>query len=71
MLTKRSTHDEIRREGENRNKRVIEITQELNNWRQRLIKAEQRISELIIRKKESEEELIIAKDSPSKNFTKK
>ena len=24
MLTKRSTHDEIRREGENRNKRVIE-----------------------------------------------
>ena len=70
MLTKRSTHDEIRREGENRNKRVIEITQELNNWRQRLIKAEQRISELIIRKKESEEELIIAKDSPAKILQK-
>ena len=70
MLNKRSTHDEIRREGENRNKRVIEITQELNNWRQRLIKAEQRISELIIRKKESEEELVIAKDSPAKILQK-
>ena len=70
MLTKRSSHDEIRREGENRNKRVIEITQELNNWRQRLIKAKERINELIIRKKETEEELKIAKNSPAEILKK-
>ena len=65
MLTKRSTHDEIRREGENRNKRVMEITQEINDWRQRLVKAEERINELIVRKKETVEELIIARNSPA------
>ena len=52
MIAERSSHDEIRREGENRNRRIIEITQELNNWRQRLITAEERINDLIIRKKE-------------------
>ena len=64
MIAERSSHDEIRREGENRNRRIIEITQELNNWRQRLITAEERINDLIIRKKECEAELKNAKNAP-------
>lgn len=46
MLAKRSAHDELRREGEARLKRLQEITTEINGWTHRLTTAEKRIAEL-------------------------
>ncbi len=66
MLTKRSNHDEIRREGEARNKRLIEITEELNNWGQRLRNSEERLNTLKLRKKDTDIELLEAENSPKK-----
>ena len=57
MLTHRSTHDELRREGEARTRRSQEVTKDLSGWRHRLETAEKRISELAERKESSEEEL--------------
>jgi chromosome segregation protein len=57
MMTKRSAHDEIRREGEARLKRRQEITKEMSGWRHRLETAEKRSAELEARKLETEDEL--------------
>ena len=57
MMTKRSGHDEIRREGEARLKRRQEITKEISGWRHRLETAEKRSAELAARKLETEDEL--------------
>ncbi|RPE63191.1 condensin subunit Smc [Pacificibacter maritimus] len=57
MMTKRSSHDEIRREGEARTRRAQEVTKELSGWRHRLETAEKRVSELEARKKASEIDL--------------
>ncbi|MFC4671229.1 chromosome segregation SMC family protein [Seohaeicola nanhaiensis] len=65
MLTRRSAHDEIRREGEARTRRSQEVTKELSGWRHRLETAGKRIAELEARKEESEEELQIASDVPA------
>ncbi|MGD9917084.1 MAG: chromosome segregation protein SMC [Paenirhodobacter sp.] len=57
MLTRRSHHDEIRREGEARLKRRQEITKEISGWRHRLDTAEKRTAELTERRAETVEEL--------------
>jgi chromosome segregation protein len=64
MLTRRSAHDEIRREGEARVRRRQEATKELSGWRHRLETAEKRSAELGERKAETEEELAEASAAP-------
>ncbi|MBO6774116.1 MAG: AAA family ATPase [Marinibacterium sp.] len=65
MMTRRSGHDEIRREGEARTKRAQEVTKELSGWRYRLETAEKRIAELEERRVASEEDLQTAQAVPS------
>jgi chromosome segregation protein len=57
MLTRRSAHDEIRREGEARLRRRQEVTKELSGWKHRLETAEKRSTELAARREETEAEL--------------
>ncbi|MFD2175600.1 chromosome segregation protein SMC [Rhodobacter lacus] len=57
MLTRRSAHDEIRREGEARLRRRQEVTKELSGWRHRLETAEKRSAELAARREEAAGEL--------------
>ncbi|MCE8538749.1 AAA family ATPase [Ruegeria pomeroyi] len=64
MLTHRSSHDEVRREGEARTKRAQEVTKDLSGWRHRLETAGKRIAELEERKAASEEELTEAMQVP-------
>ncbi len=65
MMTRRSGHDELRREGEARTKRSQEVTKELSGWRHRLETAEKRIAELGERRDASEQELGTARMVPS------
>jgi chromosome segregation protein len=64
MMTRRSGHDEIRREGEARARRRQEIAQEVASWRQRLETAGRRMAELEERKAASEAELKTAQAAP-------
>lgn len=64
MLTRRSSHDELRREGEARTRRTQEVAKELSGWRHRLETAGRRIAELEERKESSEEELFEARAVP-------
>jgi chromosome segregation protein len=64
MLTKRSNHDEVRREGEGRTKRSQEVVKELSGWRLRLSSAETRIGELESRRAENEAALENAVKTP-------
>jgi chromosome segregation protein len=64
MLTRRSAHDELRREGEARVRRRQEAVKELSGWKHRLETAERRIAELAERKAETEEELAEASAAP-------
>jgi chromosome segregation protein len=64
MLTHRSAHDEVRREGEARTKRNQEVAKDISGWRHRLDTAEKRISELADRKAVSENELEAASALP-------
>ncbi len=57
MLTRRSGHDELRREGEERDRRVKEVAKELDSWQRRLETAEARSSELLTRKTATEADL--------------
>ncbi len=57
MLTHRSAHDELRREGDARIKRAQEVTKEISGWRHRLESAGKRITELEERRETSQEEL--------------
>lgn len=66
MMTKRSLHDEVRREGEIQLKRAQEVQKEISGWSHRLDTAEKRISELIDRKNSSKWELEEASKTPSK-----
>ena len=66
MMTRRSAHDELRREGEARTKRQQEVTQEVSGWRHRLETAEKRTAELVERKAASEAELAEAGAAPAK-----
>ena len=64
MLTRRSAHDELRREGEARTKRRQEATKELSGWRHRLDTAEKRTAELAGRKAATQDELTEAMAAP-------
>jgi chromosome segregation protein len=64
MMSRRSAHDERRREGEARLKRAQEVTKELSGWRHRLETAEKRSAELVERKTASEAELKAASALP-------
>ncbi|MFV0493169.1 MAG: chromosome segregation protein SMC [Pseudorhodobacter sp.] len=64
MMTRRSAHDELRREGAARLKRRQEVTKEISGWKHRLETAEKRNAELTERKARTEEELIEAQAAP-------
>ncbi len=64
MMSKRSAHDELRREGEARTRRAQEVTKEISGWRHRLETAEKRSAELAERKETSELELKEATSAP-------
>lgn len=64
MMSRRSGHDELRREGEARLKRSQEVTKELSGWRHRLETAEKHSAELVARKDASEAELKEASAAP-------
>jgi len=65
MMSHRSTHDELRRDGEARTKRAQDVTKELSGWRHRQDTAAQRITELVKRRETSEAELQDATKAPS------
>ncbi len=65
MLTRRSAHDELRREGEARTRRAQEVAKEISGWKHRLETAGKRIAELAERKAASEEELAEASAAPA------
>ncbi|WP_132861290.1 chromosome segregation protein SMC [Shimia isoporae] len=71
MMSRRSSHDELRREGEARLKRSQEVTKEISGWRHRLETAEKRMNELAERKDASEEELIDAGAAPEEIAAKR
>jgi len=71
MMSRRSAHDELRREGEARTRRSQEVTKELSGWRHRLETAEKRISELAERKVASELDLKEASAAPSEIAAKR
>jgi len=71
MMSKRSAHDELRREGEARVKRSQEITKEVSGWRHRLETAGKRIAELEERKVENEAELKDATAAPAELAAKR
>ncbi|MFQ6553582.1 chromosome segregation protein SMC [Aestuariibius insulae] len=57
MMSRRSAHDELRREAEARARRRQSIETELASWRKRLETASARMAELVARKAATEEEL--------------
>jgi len=57
MMSRRSQHDELRREGDARTRRAGEIAKEITSWRQRLDTAENRMAELMARAGTTEAEL--------------
>ncbi|MCL7464243.1 chromosome segregation protein SMC [Phaeovulum sp. NW3] len=71
MMTRRSAHDEIRREGEARLKRRQEITKEISGWRHRLETAEKRSAELAQRRRETEADLHEAAEAPGELAAKR
>ena len=71
MMSRRSAHDELRREGEARTKRVQEVTKEVSGWRHRLETAEKRSDELVARKAAAEEELDLAQAAPEEIATQR
>ncbi|MCF8509872.1 MAG: chromosome segregation protein SMC, partial [Rhodobacteraceae bacterium] len=64
MMSRRSLHDELRREGEARVRRRQEAVKELSGWKHRLETASKRIAELDARKAETEDELADASAAP-------
>ncbi len=71
MLSRRSGHDELKREGDARLRRSQEITKELSGWRLRLENADKRIGELELRKTESEADLKEASATPGELAAKR
>lgn len=71
MLAKRAVYDEIRHEGEVREKRQTEIVEEINSWQQRLETADKRIAELEARKTTSEKDLKRAHLTPGEMSAKR
>ena len=71
MMSRRSAHDELRREGEARTKRSQEVTKEVSGWKHRLETAKTRNAELIERKESSEAELKEATSAPEEIAAKR
>ena len=71
MLSKRSAHDELRREGEARLRRRQEITKEISGWKLRLENAEKRTTELTERRDATEAELKAASSAPAEIAAKR
>jgi chromosome segregation protein len=71
MMSRRSGHDEVRREGEARLKRGQEVTKEISGWRHRLETAEKRTAELIERKDASQSDLKTAQAAPAELAAKR
>ena len=69
MISHRSAHDELRREGEARARRLQQVTKDLTGWRNRLETAEKRSAELVERKSASEKELAGAQAAPAQIAT--
>ncbi|MBE0414518.1 chromosome segregation protein SMC [Yoonia sp.] len=71
MMSRRSNHDEIRREGDARLKRSQEITKEISGWKHRLETANKRTAELAERKAASAAELAAATTAPEEIAAKR
>jgi len=71
MMSHRSAHDEVRREGESRLKRSQQITKEVSGWKHRLETANKRTAELAERKAMSEAELEEATAAPEEISAKR
>ncbi|MEL6571870.1 MAG: chromosome segregation protein SMC [Pseudomonadota bacterium] len=71
MMSKRTAHDEIRREGEARDKRQDAIEKEVASWTNRLETATSRTAELVARKETSEAELSEAAAAPEQLAAKR
>ncbi len=71
MMTRRSAHDELRREGEARVRRRQEIVKEIWGWRHRLETAEKRAVELGERRLEAERALAEAAVLPAEIAAKR
>ncbi|WP_298839798.1 chromosome segregation protein SMC [uncultured Roseobacter sp.] len=71
MMSRRSAHDELRREGEARTRRAQEVTKEISGWRHRLETAEKRSAELVERKGQAEAELKEASAAPAELAAKR
>lgn len=71
MMSRRSGHDEVRREGEARLRRSQEITKEVSGWKHRLETANKRSAELAERKDVSEIELVEATAAPEEIAAKR
>ncbi|PVA06341.1 chromosome segregation protein SMC [Thalassorhabdomicrobium marinisediminis] len=71
MMAKRSSYDEVRREGEARTKRAQQITKEISGWKHRLETANKRSAELQERKDASEAELAEALTAPDELAAKR
>lgn len=71
MMSRRSGHDELRREGEARTRRTQDITKEINGWQTRLDTAARRMAELSERKAEAEAELSEAGAAPEEIAAKR
>ncbi|QEE34413.1 chromosome segregation protein SMC [Octadecabacter sp. SW4] len=71
MMSRRSAHDELRREGDARLKRSQEITKEVSGWKHRLETANKRTAELAERRDASEIELKEATAAPEEIAAKR
>ncbi|MGH1367867.1 MAG: chromosome segregation protein SMC [Maritimibacter sp.] len=71
MIARRSSHDEMKREGDARIRRSQEVTKELSGWRHRLETAGKRIAELEERRVASEAELKDASAQPDELAAKR
>lgn len=66
MMARRSAHDELKREGEARVRRLGNIERERRTWSERLSNADKRLAELAERRESSELELVEARGVPER-----
>ncbi|MFP7569786.1 chromosome segregation protein SMC [Marivita sp. S2033] len=71
MMSRRSEHDELRREGDARKGRAQQVTKDLSGWRHRLETAEKRSAELAERRDAAQQELDAAANSPAELAAKR
>ena len=64
MMSRRATHDEVRREGELRDKRLVVVGHEVDGWTERLQNTNTRAEELLKRRSKAELDLVAAVVKP-------